>query len=45
MSYKSRIGEERISNRGTLMKIIDQYNYAEVEVEFQDEHKYKTKAY
>lgn len=45
MSYKNHIGEENFNTNGTLMKVINQYNYAEIEVEFQDKYKYSTKAF
>jgi hypothetical protein len=45
MGFKNCIGEELLNNRGTLMKIIDKHKYPYVEIEFQDEHKYKTKVH
>lgn len=39
-----RIGEERHNNAGDLMKIIAYDGVNDMLVEFQDEHKYKTKA-
>ena len=37
----SRLGEERLNNRGCLMKIVEYNNSNDIIVEFQDEYKYK----
>lgn len=45
MKKEIRVGEEKYNNKGTLMKIIRYENITDLDVEFQDEYKYKTKAY
>jgi len=41
---KERIGEELIDKYGCTMKIVEYNAYNDIVVEFQDDHKYKTKA-
>lgn len=36
-----RLGEERLNNQGTLMRIIEYNGYHDIIIEFQDEHKKK----
>ena len=37
----NRIGEEKLNNQGSLMRIIEYNNFADIVVEFQDEYKSK----
>lgn len=41
ISYKIRLGEERLNNQGCLMKIIEYNKATDIIVEFQDEYKGK----
>jgi hypothetical protein len=41
----NHIGEIKLNNKGTPMKVIHQFNANEIEIEFQDSYKYKTKVF
>ena len=41
---QERLGQEKLSNQGSLMKIIEYINSSDITVEFQDEYKAKVKS-